>query len=119
MGEQDYRQGKSQALGPDAAPFVSICIPARNSESCIGYVIENLLNQRYPKERFEIIIANHASTDNTAGIVERYTSAHNIKIIHVSDGALGRSHIRNRCLEAARGEIIIFIDSDILVCDTF
>lgn len=118
MCEQDYRQGESQDTAPGERPFVSVCMPARNSEAYIACTIENLLNLHYPKERFEIVIANNASTDSTAAIINPYRARHNIQLIDVSDGGR-RAYARNRCLEAAVGEIVIFIDSDILVCDAF
>lgn len=123
MSEQDYPQGKHRDSacppGDGESPFVSVCIPARNSEDCIGYTIENLLNQRYPTDRFEIIIGNNASTDSTVEIVDSYRYRHNIKMISVGENGQSRAYGRNRCLEIARGEIVIFIDSDILVCDAF
>lgn len=123
MAEQDYLQDRHYDMkrtpGDGESPFVSICIPARNSEGCIGYTIENLLNQHYPRNRFEIVVGNNASTDKTVEIVNSYRSQHDIKLISVSESSQSRAHGRNRCLEVARGEVVIFIDSDVLVCDTF
>ena len=50
---------------------VSIVISARNEEQNIGKCLTSLLCQDYPKELFEIIIADDASTDNTSREIEK------------------------------------------------
>ena len=44
---------------------VSIIIPMRNEEDFIGKCLEGFVNQTYPKEKFEIIIIDGMSSDNS------------------------------------------------------
>ena len=46
-------------------PFVSIVISAKNEEKNLDLLVDSLLNQKYPKSCYEIIIANDKSTDST------------------------------------------------------
>src|SRR3954454_18184619 len=52
--------------------FFSVIIPARNEEAQIGICLQSVLNQQYPRDLFEVIVADDYSTDNTAGIVRKY-----------------------------------------------
>jgi cellulose synthase/poly-beta-1,6-N-acetylglucosamine synthase-like glycosyltransferase len=61
----------------DAKPKtkISVIIPARNEENNIAACLDSLTEQDYPKDLFEIIVADDHSTDKTAGIVSRYAGA--------------------------------------------
>lgn len=52
--------------------LISVIIPARNEELNIARCIEDLLQQNYPEELFEIIVVDDHSTDRTAEIVKQY-----------------------------------------------
>ena len=61
---------------------VSIIIPCRNEENYIRQCIDSFLNQSYPKELIEIIIADGMSTDNTRNIINEMSKEHdNIVLI--------------------------------------
>ncbi len=49
----------------DSPPFVSVIIPARNEESHISKCLESIIGQDYPKDKFEIIIIDGQSQDET------------------------------------------------------
>ena len=102
-------------------PFVTVGIPVRNSAESIGYVIANLLSSDYPHDKFEIVIGNHASSDNTVGIVNKIAklSPIAIRILDVPYTGPNRSANRNQIISKARGDIIIFIDDSILVAEDF
>jgi len=51
-------------------PFVSVIVAARNEENNIPNLLTTLLNQNYPSELYEVIIANDVSTDRTTEIVK-------------------------------------------------
>lgn len=87
-------------------PFVSIIIPVRNVEKIIGKCIEGLKNLDYPKDRYEIIIADSQSSDQTPSI------AKNAGVIYISTPKLSVCAGRNAGFKIARGEIIAFSDAD-------
>ena len=61
----------------DAQPKtkISVIIPARNEENNIAACLDSLAEQDYPKDLLEIIVADDHSTDETAGIVNRYAGS--------------------------------------------
>jgi len=62
-------------------PFVSILIPARNEEKNIGKLLDDLSTFKY--RNIEIIVYNDNSTDNTAKIVQEFSSRNkSIKLIN-------------------------------------
>jgi len=54
-------------------PFISVVIPVYNEEKNIGKCLDSLLNQDYPKDKYEIIIVDGNSEDNTKKIVKKYS----------------------------------------------
>lgn len=89
-------------------PFVSIIVPVYNGASVIRANIESLLNQTYPIDRYEIIIVDNGSTDETAAIARSYP-----RVVVCEESTIQGSYAaRNKALEIARGEIIAFTDVD-------
>lgn len=86
----------------------SIIIPMYNSEKFIDRAIQSLLNQTY--KNFEIILVNDCSTDQTLLVCEKYIK-NNIKLLDL-DKNLGVSNARNIGLQNAKGEYVLFLDSD-------
>lgn len=56
---------------------VSIIIPMRNEEDFIGKCLEGFIKQTYPKEKFEIIVVDGMSSDNSREIVKSYQKLEN------------------------------------------
>lgn len=86
----------------------SLIIPAYNVEKYIKKCLDSVLNQTY--NNYEIIIVNDGSTDNTSKILESYKSNKKIKIINQENKGL--SNARNTGVSNAKGDYILFIDSD-------
>src|SRR5260370_27160757 len=78
LGPRLLRTGDHQAA--DQLPFISVIVPVRNEERFIGQTLAQLCNQDYDRSRFEIIVADGASTDSTRTVVgawtERYANVH-------------------------------------------
>ena len=87
---------------------ISIIIPAYNVEKYIEDCIDSILKQNSPL--IEVIIINDGSTDNTLEYLKKYQSVGNVKII--SQKNTGVSSARNKGIEIAKKEYILFIDSD-------
>jgi len=89
----------------------SVIIPAFNSEKTIEKTINSVLEQTVKPE--EIIIVNDGSTDNTKKIVEGIAKKNNsVKLF--SRKNFGISASRNFGALKASGEIIAFLDSDVI-----
>lgn len=100
----------------DLKYFVSVVVAARNEESNIGNCIEALINQSYPSNKYEIIIVNDRSTDQTAAIVERYRKNHDqVKLVNVADmlqGISPKKYAIEKGIKSAKGAIILTTDAD-------
>lgn len=93
----------------DAQPLVSVIVPVYNSESILEKCIYSVVNQTW--KNLEIIIINDGSKDGSADICDRLIQIdERIHVIHQTNS--GVSYARNIGVECARGEYIIFLDSD-------
>ena len=90
----------------DDSVFVSIVVAARNEGKRIDRCLDSLEAQCYRKDRYEIIVVDNGSEDDTAA------RAANHKVQVVSEKIPGPAAARNAGIDAARGEIIAFIDAD-------
>lgn len=84
----------------------SIIICAYNIEKYIQRAINSVLNQKY--EDYELIVVDDCSTDNTLKKIQTYE---NINIIK-NEKNMGVGAARNKGMEQARGEYIIYLDGD-------
>ena len=89
--------------------FVSIIVPIYNLEKWIGQCIESILKQTYPK--LELILIDDGSHDKSLDIAEKYQrtySQFDIKVMSQSNSGQGAA--RNRGIEVATGEYLVFVD---------
>lgn len=97
-------------------PTVSIIISAKNEELNIDNLISKLMIQNYPVDKFEIIIANDKSEDNTLEKIKKYANKiRNLSIIDIKNtpkkwGA--KKWAINQCIDKSSGEIILQTDAD-------
>ena len=89
--------------------MISVIIPVYNAQPYLHRCIDSVLASAYSD--FEIILVNDGSTDCSPEICRAYAEADS-RVIYISQENRGVSSARNRGLEAARGEWIIFLDSD-------
>ncbi len=90
-------------------PVISVIIPVYNVEKTLTRCVDSVLNQTY--KNFEIILVDDGSSDSSGTICDRYDEGHeNIYVIHKANGGL--SDARNAGLRSARGEFVMFLDSD-------
>ena len=91
-------------------PFVSVIMPVYNEQAFIGRSLESLIEQTYPPELMEIIIADGMSTDKTREIIETIGEQTAIPITVVDNPARIAPTGLNRAIAATAGEIIIRVD---------
>ena len=90
-------------------PLISLIVPVYNVEKYIGKCLDSLLGQTYPN--IEIILINDGSQDSSLEICKQYQKKHsNIKIFSFENKGISRT--RNRGLDRASGDYIMFVDSD-------
>ena len=114
-GIRSEKERKELFNTPFSFPFVSILIPAYNEGVVIRRTIEAMLALNYPEERYEVIVINDGSTDDTGKIVAEFAKRHSIvKLVNVpkGEGGVGKSRTLNIGLRQARGEVISIYDAD-------
>jgi len=90
------------AQGPD----VSVVIPAYNASQTIGECLAALAEQTVPRARYEVIVVDDGSTDDTAVLATSFGA----RVLRQAN--MGPAAARNRGVDAARGEVILFTDAD-------
>jgi glycosyltransferase involved in cell wall biosynthesis len=90
---------------------LSILIPLYNKEKYIERCLKSLLAQDISPNEYEIIIVDDGSKDSGVLIVQNYAEK-NANIQLISQQNQGPSAARNRCLEAAEGDYLYFLDAD-------
>jgi len=94
---------------------VSIIVPIYNVENYLARCLDTCLSQTY--EDIEVICINDGSTDLSYEILKHYEKFDSrIKIIDKQNGRL--SSARNAGLEVAKGDYILFVDSDDYISST-
>jgi len=88
-------------------PLISVLIPTYNRARFIRETVDSALVQDY--DRFEVVVVDDGSTDDTAGIVNSYDDP---RVRYVQAGHGGVARARNRGVKEARGEFLLWLDSD-------
>lgn len=99
-------------------PFITVVSPVRNEEEHIHGCLSALVNQDYPRDRYEILVIDGMSEDKTRDIIKSFVKQH--------------SHVRmydnvnktvpfalNIGLQYARGEIIVRVDGHAVVAKDY
>ena len=92
----------------------SVVVPVYNVEKYIGRCLDSLLTQSFSD--YEIIVVDDETPDNSMAIVEQRAAAYpgKIRILHQQNKGLGGA--RNTGAAEARGEYLMFLDSDDFLC---
>ncbi len=101
----------------------SVIIAARNEEKNIAHCLHSICNQTISSDRFEVIIINDRSSDNTERIVgEISLKFANITTLNISekvDGLSPKKYALSAGIHKAKCEILVFTDADCVVKPTW
>lgn len=87
---------------------ISLIVPVYNSESTLKECLDSIFLSSF--KEFEVIVISDNSSDKSAQIAKKY----NCKVIELSEN-MGPAYVRNLGAKNAEGEILFFIDSDIVI----
>jgi glycosyltransferase involved in cell wall biosynthesis len=90
---------------------VSIVIPTLNEENYVGFVLSDIARQR--RKAHEVIVVDGKSEDATASVVERFPG------VDLLIGAPPVANKRNLGGRKASGDILVFLDADVRLSETF
>jgi glycosyltransferase involved in cell wall biosynthesis len=94
-------------------PYVTVTVPVYNGASSIRATLDRLLELDYPDEKLQILVISDASNDGTDEIV-RSLGGRGVELLCMPERR-GKTVAENAALSAARGEILVNVDSTILV----
>lgn len=102
-------EARKLSVDPSALPMVTVVMPVRNERAYISRSLNAVLEQDYPADRMEVIVADGLSTDGTREVVRSLQLAHpNIKLID-NPARIAPTGL-NLALDVSRGEIILRVD---------
>lgn len=90
-------------------PKVSVVIPVYNKEEYVGVCLKSALSQNF--DDYEVIAVDDGSTDASGKICDEIAAQDSrLRVVHVENG--GVTAARRRGVEEARGQYVMFCDSD-------
>ncbi len=103
---------KREFFTDDELPFVTVIIPAYNEEKSIARTIESIIKSDYPEDKYEVLVVDDGSKDNTLKIAKKYASKL-VKIFHKENG--GKASALNYGINKCKGEFVFSMDADTFV----
>lgn len=95
-----------------ALPMVSVVLPTHNRSALLRDSFAGLLLQTYPMDRFEVVIINDNSTDDTAEVAANLAREAPFTVRYEKTSGLGATAARNLGMHLARGDIVAHLDDD-------
>ena len=92
----------------------SVIVPARQCADMLLQSLAAIRASTLPRDRWELIVVDDGSTDDTAEIAARFAD----RVLRLPGGPLGPAAARNQGAEVARGTFLVFVDADVCVRPT-
>jgi cellulose synthase/poly-beta-1,6-N-acetylglucosamine synthase-like glycosyltransferase len=100
----------------DYEPTVTVVIPMFNEGEAIKETLTSLLATEYPADKFQIVCVDDCSTDNSYELAREMARASNGRLKVIRNRVnLGKRRSINRAVRANESEIIVSVDSDVVV----
>jgi cellulose synthase/poly-beta-1,6-N-acetylglucosamine synthase-like glycosyltransferase len=110
---------KNASDGITDTPFVSILVAARNEQDSLAGCLESILTIDYPDDKFEILVGNDMSDDQTGEIADafsiRYPQVKSYNIYKQTIEGNGKANVLAQLVKKAKGEYLFITDADIRV----
>jgi GT2 family glycosyltransferase len=92
-------------------PLLSVIVPARNCAGPLWRCLDALLASTLPRERWELIVVDDASDDDSALVAAHFADT----VILLPERAHGANYARNRGVEVSHGDLLVFVSADVCV----
>jgi len=112
-GSSSSRRSFTPASAPGVRPLVSVIVPVRNEERFVQGCLTAILEQDYPPERLEILVADGMSEDRTREFIATLPAGGRIRVI--DNPARLQAAGLNLCIAAARGDVLIRVDGHTVI----
>ena len=94
---------------------LSFIIPAYNASATIVACLDSIYSLPLEESNFEIVCIDDCSLDNTVAIIQEYAQTHSNLVLLCQKENHRQGAARNRGIEIAKGDYIMFVDSDDIV----
>ena len=108
--DSDTTLRRAQSASAKQMPLISVIMPVRNERKTLPALLNALVSQEYPKDLFEILVADGRSDDGTREYVVGYGLSSPVVVRLVDNPAIRSGPGRNAGISQARGEFIVFVD---------
>jgi GT2 family glycosyltransferase len=93
-------------------PLVSVILPTYNRLNQLKHVLAGLEQQTYPLDQFEVVVVSDGSTDGTSEYLRSIETPLKLKPLFQENQGVAAT--RNHGVQHAQGEIVLFIDDDVV-----
>lgn len=92
---------------------ISVIVAFKDEASNLSLLLEAIIDQSFPKDRFELILVNDHSTDESLSIVDQYCSIlSNLRLVNLPDSKSGKKAAIAFGIESAKNPLIAITDAD-------
>lgn len=106
-------QSHKQAGNSEEQLLVSVIIPTYNRRVILQKCLTNLAGQTLDPAKYEVIVVDDASTDHTAQMVSALQTPYQLRYLPLAERT-GPGGARNVGIRAARADLLVFLDSDLV-----
>jgi cellulose synthase/poly-beta-1,6-N-acetylglucosamine synthase-like glycosyltransferase len=99
-----------RTIDSSAEPSVSVLVPAYNEAAVIAAKVQSVLEQDYPSDRLELVVASDGSTDGTAQLARDHSADPRVRVLDFPENR-GKISVLNDVVPKLRGEIVAFSDA--------
>lgn len=99
--------------------LISVIIPTYNRIAVLEKCLKSVQNQTIASETYEIIIVDDCSTDNTKDVCREYVRTNSNIVYLRNETNQGSATTRNNGIMAAKGQILLFLDNDLIIQPDF
>lgn len=108
-------QSEAKALARPDEPSITVVLCTFNRSESLQKTLDSLANQILPEGvPWEVIVVDNNSKDSTRAVVDAQSHKYPNRVRYVFESEQGLSRARNTGIRQARGEIIAFIDDDVI-----
>ena len=92
--------------------LITVFTPTYNRAYTLNRVFDSLMAQTFPHDKFEWILIDDGSSDNTQELVKYFLQKTDVKINYIYQENRGKNYCHNKAITLARGELFLILDSD-------
>lgn len=96
--------------------LLTYIIPVYNTGQYVLRCLQSIVDQHLPSGDYEVLVVDDGSTDDSRAVIETFAGCHPQVKLLTQDNS-GVSAARNMALDHARGQYVMFVDSDDYLCD--